>query len=77
MVENKGRCCKGHLDNSTDGAFKYYNPRYYHKTQLYQIVKENLAEFLSVYSTRFAEEYGELRPRKKKCRKEKVPYINK
>jgi len=40
----------------------YYNPRYYHKSQLYQIVKENLTEFLRVYPEQFEKEYGELRP---------------
>ncbi len=39
-----------------------YNPRFYHKTQLYQIVKDNLDEFLKVYPVKFAKDYGELRP---------------
>ncbi len=40
----------------------YYNPRYYHKSQLYQIIKENFPEFLRVYPEKFAKEYGDLRP---------------
>lgn len=39
-----------------------YNPRFHHKTLLYQIIKDNLEEFLEVYPVRFEQEYGELRP---------------
>ena len=39
-----------------------YQPRFHQKTKLYQVVRDNLDEFLRVYDRRFAVTYGPLRP---------------